>query len=224
MGSCCSDFRPLAGSFFDKERAAGDLRKLRDKGPNPTTRMLTEYILGAGSGETLLDVGGGVGTLSFGLLESGLKQATIIDAAPEYIAAARSEAVRRGYDKRTHILHGDFVSVGSSVKRADIVALDRVVCCYPGYRELLREALRHCGRLFAMSYPRDHWYVRWAVKLENAYRSLRRCAFRVVVHPAEAMRTLVEEEGFERTSSGGTFVWAVELFERKNSMRKEERR
>ena len=215
MSSCCSDYSSVAGGYFGARRAESDLKRYRHKGADPTTRLLRSFVIQAGGGQTILDIGGGIGALSFQLLEAGFARATIVDAAGEFLAAARQEAERRGESPRVTVQEGDFVSVGSAIPRADVVAMDRVVCCYPHYQELLDSALGHAVRLFAFSYPRDRWYVKAVVGLENALRALKRGAFRVFVHPAAAMGALAEERGFHCVRRGGTIAWAVEVYARR---------
>jgi hypothetical protein len=93
--------------------------------------------------------------LTFELLERGFDRAVIVEASAGYTAAASSEAARRGRSKHVHFVSGDFLEVAGTVPAASVVALDRVVCCYPLYEELLNEAVRHAERGFAFSYPRD---------------------------------------------------------------------
>jgi hypothetical protein len=100
---------------------------------------------------------------------------------------------------------------------ASVVTLDRVVCCYPLYEELLREALRHAGRGFAFSYPRDRWYVRAGMRLENALRQRRRNNFRTFVHPETKMRELITRAGFDLVSQRRTLVWSSDVFVRRAS-------
>jgi hypothetical protein len=57
---------------------------------------------------------------------------------------------------------------------AAIVTLDRVVCCYPDYRQLLEQVAESTIDLLALSYPRDRWYVRLGVGAENLLRRLHR--------------------------------------------------
>ncbi len=215
MISCCTDFRSVAGTHFNDGHAVSDLKRYRRKGPNPTTRLLRDMVGREGGGRTLLDVGGGIGALSFELLAEGFVQATIVDASTAYVATARCEAERRGYTKRVTLQEGDFVEIGKEIPAAEVVLMDRVVCCYPHFQPLLEEAFRHSGRLFALSYPRDLWYVRLVVATENAVRFLRRAPFRVFVHRASRMRALAERHGFRCLSQGGTLAWSVELYARR---------
>ena len=101
-------------------------------------------------------------------------------------ACARDEK-RRGVVERVRYEVGDFVALAGETEPADLVILDRVVCCYPLYQPLIEEAMRHAERYFAFSYPRDVWYVHVAIAFENAIRRIRTNPFRAFVHPVEGM-------------------------------------
>jgi hypothetical protein len=96
-----------------------------------------------------------------------------------------------------------------------VVTLDRVVCCYPFFDTLLRQALRHAERGFAFSYPRNRWYVRAAVWLENVMRNRSGDPFRTFVHPFERMEQIISQAGFERVSRRCTRAWCAEIFEKR---------
>lgn len=67
------------------------------KGPGPTTRLLQEVLAHAGTLRgTLLDIGSGIGSLTFGLLERGITRAVAVDASSAYNVVARQEAERLG--------------------------------------------------------------------------------------------------------------------------------
>jgi magnesium-protoporphyrin O-methyltransferase len=214
MSGCCSSFCAGVATQFDASVADGDLERYRRKGPNPTTRLLRDGILGAGAGQTLLDVGAGIGALSFELLAAGFARAAAVDASPAYVATARAEAASRGLTDRLTVLEGDFTRLPRPADPTDVVALDRVVCCYPEYRALLETALGGARRLFAYSYPRDRWYVRLVVWIQNAARAALRNRFRTFVHPAAAMDACVTRAGFRLASRTGTFIWAVDVYQR----------
>ena len=106
------------------------------------------------------DIGGGIGVLSLELLAAGATAATHVEAASAYRDVAETEAGRRGVGTRLHLVLGDAVEVDMRLPDADLVALDRVVCCYSDWAALLHFASKHCKRLLALSYPQDRWYVR----------------------------------------------------------------
>jgi magnesium-protoporphyrin O-methyltransferase len=165
---------------------------------------------------TLLDVGAGIGALTFELLAAGLRRATAVDASPAYVEAGRQEAERRGLAGNVNWVEGDFVSVAPQLPSADIVTLDRVVCCYPAYEPLLEAALEHAVQMVGLSYPRDRWYVRAVVAGENAARRLRGGTFRTFVHPAAGMAELLRKHGFQLVARRTTIAWAVDVYRNPN--------
>jgi predicted RNA methylase len=213
MPACCSTFERAAEQHFNKKKAVEELARYRTKGPGPTTRMLEDAIAqcGALSG-TLLDVGAGVSALTLGLLDRGITSAVAVDASSAYIGVAREEAERRGRADEIQFVHADFVSVASQLLPANVVTLDRVVCCYPSCEPLLEAALRHADHCFALSFPRDAWYVRAGVMMENVQRKLARNPFRTFVHPVGDMERLISAAGFELRSRRETWMWSADVY------------
>ena len=160
-----------------------------------------------------MDVGGGVGTIHHVLLEKGFTHATHFDASDAYLAVAAAEAERLGHTSRVRFESGDFASA-SSLPEVDVVTLHRVVCCDRNGPDLLRLAAGHARQLVAFSYPRPRWITRVVIAGINATRRLMRDPFRVFLHEPSAMAATLEREGMRRAWSGGTFVWAMEIFER----------
>ncbi len=82
----CSTFERAAEQQFNQKKAAEELARYRRKGPGLTTRLLQEGIVQSGAIRgTLLDVGSGVGSLTFGLVERGLTRAVAVDASSAYL-------------------------------------------------------------------------------------------------------------------------------------------
>lgn len=215
MRNCCSPSSAPTAKQFDAARAARDLAAWQQTGPDRTTRGLLQGLAATGvHPDTLLDIGAGVGTLSFELLGTGVASATCIDISPAFVESGEAEAQRRGVGHRMSWRAADFVEIASSVPPADVVTLDRVVCCYPDDQALLRHAADHARILLAMSYPRDRWYVRLMVAAENLLRRLRGNAFRAFVHPMAEMERVLLGAGFRRVSHTATLVWRMDVFRR----------
>ena len=215
MSACCSTFERTAEQHFNEKKAAEELKRYRRLGAGPTTRLLQEEITRTGAlNGTLLDVGSGIGSLTFGLLERGITHAIAVDASSAYTGVARQEAQRLGRTDGVQFIHGDFVSVASELPRARLVTLDRVVCCYPSYEPLLDAALGHADEYLALSYPRDVWFVRLGVMLENSQRRLTKNSFRTFVHPAARMEQMIGAAGFELVSRRETWMWSVDVYTR----------
>jgi magnesium-protoporphyrin O-methyltransferase len=211
--SCCSHCAATALQF-DERIADRDRDRYRRRGPDPSTRLILEEIrLRQAAGADVLDVGGGIGVIGLELLGSGLRRVVMVDASPAYLTAARGLFAERGAAERLETRLGDFATL-EPLPGADIVTLDRVVCCYPDYRSLLSRATGVARRMVALSYPRNRWYVRLAIRAENLVRRLRGSDFRAFVHAPEAMARVLSAAGLRRAAWGGTLVWAVEIWVR----------
>src|SRR2546423_14906344 len=106
MSSCCSSFFSANQRQFSDAVARRDLARYRRQGPDQTTRLLRDAIVGAGQGRTVLDIGAGIGALSFELLAAGAQLVTAAEAAPAYVAAAREGAGGRHGSRRPVLGHG----------------------------------------------------------------------------------------------------------------------
>lgn len=198
---------------FSRKIAAGELKRLRTRGPAPTTRMLIDALKAENlEGMSLLDIGGGVGAIQFALLESGVISATAVEASSAYVGAAKKEAATRGYDGRVDYRHGDFVQMAPEIAPADIVTLDRVVCCYPDMPALVALSAARARRLYGIVYPRDTWWNRAALAVFNFAWRLRGSPFRVFAHSSRVVDALIRRHGLEQRYYRQTLVWQVALY------------
>lgn len=97
---------------------------------------------------------------------------------------------------------------------ADIVTLDRVVCCYPDMDRLVALSAEKARRLYGVVYPRDSLWMKVAMAGVNAVCRIRRCAFRVRIHSARAIDEAVRREGLEQRARRRGLAWDVMLYER----------
>ena len=202
---------------FTPAVAERNLKQYRRKGAQGTTRLIIGLLREAGIDDaTLLDVGGGIGVLHHELLDDGVTTAVEMEPASAYIAVARAEAKRRGHGARVQFIHGDLRSVEADLAPADVVTLDRVICCDPD-AELVTLAARKSRWLVAVSVPRERWYVRCALVLENTVRRLRGNPFRAFVHSIAHIEQQLASTGFARTAVRRTLAWQVALYERRTT-------
>jgi magnesium-protoporphyrin O-methyltransferase len=201
--------------IFDRKHAARELRKYRANGPIPTTQALIHSLLRAGVNEgTVLDIGGGVGAIQYDLLKGGARSAVSVDASAAFEQVARSEAERQRLSDRIRYEAGDFVELADRIPPADIVTLDRVVCCYPNMKSLVRLSAQRSRRLYGLVYPRDRRLTRVVIGVQNFFRALFRNPFRSFVHSVDAMDALIRAAGFSLRQRVRTFVWEVAVYER----------
>jgi magnesium-protoporphyrin O-methyltransferase len=200
---------------FGSDTAKRDLRRFQRRGPIRSTRILIDDLLKAGvAGASVLDIGGGIGAIHHALLNAGASDAIHVDLSPDYITVAREESARRGHASRVRFVQGDFVAVAADIPDADVVTLDRVICCYPEMDSLIGRAAGKARRLVGTVYPRDVWWVRLGVRLGNIVRGLRRTAFRVFVYRPAAIDDAFRRRGFERRLCHRTFLWEVVTYAR----------
>lgn len=204
-----------ADKLFSGVHVARELKKYRRKGPRGTTRTLIDALKAEGvDGATLLDIGGGVGAIQLELLSAGAARATGADAATDYLEAARQEAERQGHADRIAFHHGDFVAIADQLEAADIVTLDRVICCYPDVKALVRASVDKARRLYGVVYPRDVWWTKLGCRFLNLFLWASRNPFRVFVHSSRDVDTLVREAGFQHRLTRVTPNWQVVLYSR----------
>jgi magnesium-protoporphyrin O-methyltransferase len=201
--------------IFDESAARADAERYRRHGPDTTTRMLLDMIKEHGvNGTTVLDIGGGVGVVDHELLDAGAGHAVLVDASPPALRVARDEARRRGSLDRIEFIDGDFVAGADSIDPADVVTLDRVICCYPDVDALVRLSARRARSLYGLVLPRDRWFLRFGSRLLNAWYRLRGFGYRAFAHPNARVDALAAEAGLQPRREEHTFVWRVVLYER----------
>jgi hypothetical protein len=92
MVCSCRDFRDASNRQFNAEKAAKELQAYQKGRLGPTTRLMRDGVVALGLNRgSLLDIGGGVGALTFELLDRGTTTAVVADASAAYAAAARTK-------------------------------------------------------------------------------------------------------------------------------------
>jgi hypothetical protein len=200
---------------FDRLVAEQQMKKLRRKGPQKTTRMLLDALKEHGvSNRTLLDIGGGIGVIQHDLLASGAAEATSVDASAAYLAASRAEAERLGQAGKIHYYYGNFVDLAPGIPQADIVTLDRVICCFDEMEVLVGGSSAKARRLYGVVYPRSTWWVRLGVALANLRLAILGNPFRIFTHDTAAVEDVIGAQGLTRVSHHTSGMWQVALYAR----------
>ncbi len=204
-----------ADKLFDASIARGELNGYRKKGPAKSTRLLLDAIRnGLNTGWTLLDIGGGVGAIQHELLADGVESAVHVDASTAYLGASQEEAAKRGHKERVTYLHGNFVELAPEIAPADIVTLDRVLCCYPDMPALVASSTAHARQFYGIVYPRDTWWMRLGGRFLNGWLRIRRNPFRFFVHPSATVDAAVRASGFSPRFQKNSGMWQVVLYGR----------
>ena len=211
--NCCQ----MEDNTFGEAEAKANLKDYRRRGPANQTKLILEAVRSIGLKDAaLLDVGGGIGAIHHELLGDVAREAMHVDASSAYLKLATEEAKRQGHGDRVKFIHADFTDVAADLPKVDVVTLDRVVCCYPDFRSLLKAAAARSRIALAMTYPRETWYLRMGGTVINFFQGLRKDPFRMFLHPVVEMDALLKREGFERTALRRLFVWEMALYRRVN--------
>ncbi len=75
-------------------------------------------------------MGGGIGAIEIELLKAGMAHAVIVELTPTYETAAGELLREAGLADRVERLVMDFTEAGTEIETADVVVMNRVICCY----------------------------------------------------------------------------------------------
>ena len=200
---------------FGRRAARSDLERYRRKGPSRSTRELIRELVAQGvSGTSHIDIGSGVGAVPLALLAAGAASARLIDASHAYLAVAEEEAVRQGQRERMSFRFGDFATIAADEPAADVVTLDRVICCYHDATALIDASASRATRLYGLVYPRDTWFNRLGSRIANAFLALSRNGYRSFIHPQRLVERLVTAHGLELVHHRELGIWQVAVYRR----------
>ena len=209
---CCSTTG--TARYFTRSARRSE-RLFRRKGLDAQQKILMRGLRSLGvEGKSVLEIGCGVGGLHLGLLAAGASRATGVDLAPGMIAKAEENAATLGMEPRTEYRCGDFVEMAGELPRADIVLMDKVVCCDSRPEVLLERALDRTIGLFGISYPRNSLPARAFFGSLSFLGERLRWSFHPYFHDPAMVRRTIRAAGMRGVMSEETPVWAVELFAR----------
>jgi magnesium-protoporphyrin O-methyltransferase len=182
---------------------------------------LLEAITEAGVADrTVLDVGCGIGDLAIEVVVRGATSGTGYDLSPKAIDEARKLAASRGVGDRMRFEVGDGAKL--DLPAADIVVINRVVCCYPDTDHLLEHTLGAARSVFAITAPVSKgptgWWNRLWSTLENVGYRLRPSkysGFRTFIHDLDRIDERIRAAGFRRERhERRRVVWDLAVYAR----------
>ena len=204
---------------FDRGEARKKLRHFRRRGPDKTTRLLIDALRAALAASdahdaVLLDIGAGVGAIHHELLNGRVSRCIHVDASTAQLAAAKEETERRGHSARVEFMFGDFTALADTIPSADIVTLDRVICCFDDMHGLVQRSASKAGRFYGAVYPRQNSWMRIGIASVNLLQRLKRTTFRVFLHDPAAIDAALRAGGLELRSRRQTLGWEVVVYAR----------
>jgi 2-polyprenyl-3-methyl-5-hydroxy-6-metoxy-1,4-benzoquinol methylase len=208
VSQCCSPrgYRRI----FSERNAKAEARRYRKKGLDATSRRIVDYLKAQGvAGMSVLEVGGGIGAIQVELLKAGASRAVSIELTPTYEGVARELLDETGFASQVERRVMDFAEAGSAVEAADLVVLNRVICCYPDMPKLAGAAASHARRTLVLSFPRRTWWTAIGLTLANWMFTLTRREFHIFLHPPRQIVATSEEQGLRSVHDDPGFLWTV---------------
>jgi magnesium-protoporphyrin O-methyltransferase len=211
--SCCA--RHGQEELFGERFARRTAKRYRRKGADAMARALARRASARGlEGATVLEIGGGIGQVLLELLKTGAREGEVVELVPVYASEAAALAAEAGVGERASFRTADLVADPAAGRPADVVVLNKVVCCTPDGIELASLAASLARRTLVLSFPRGVWWTRAAFGTMNAVLGLRRRRFRGFVHSPEELRAAVERHGLELASTRDGPLFRIAAFER----------
>ena len=212
MDDCCGvpgvdGYEAVFSAKFARDLA----RRYRRKGLTRTEQRIVDFLDGTGiAGATVLEVGGGIGVIQLELLARGASHAVNLELSSAYEPEAAALNARAGVtDRVTRIVGVDLAQRPDAVEPADVVVLNRVVCCYPAFDALLSAAAGRARRTIVFSHPPRWWLTRFLVASENLVGRVTGRTYRAFVHSPEAMVAVIRREGLEPVLRSRGAAWCV---------------
>jgi 2-polyprenyl-3-methyl-5-hydroxy-6-metoxy-1,4-benzoquinol methylase len=213
VSECCTPkgYRQI----FSEKNAAGEAKRYRRKGLDGTSRRILDVVKERGiEGRTLLEVGGGIGAIEIELLKAGMAQAVNVELTPTYEAVALELIDEAGLSDRVSRTVMDFAVAGPEVSSADVVVLNRVICCYHDMPKLAGAAADRAKGMLVLSFPNRRWWTRLGLTVANFGFRVIGLQFRVFLHPPAEILGALERRGFTTVVNQPGVIWQVVALER----------
>jgi spermidine synthase len=194
--------------FFKPRVARRSLEQYRSKGHGDLDRKIVAAASAGGlAGARVLEIGGGIGTIQAELLEAGAERGEVVELVGAWEPYARELAREKGLAERMSFRVADLLEDPESVEPADVVVMNRVVCCSPDGVLLTAAGARLAARTLVLSFPRDVFWIRAGVRLLNAGMRVAGRTFRVFAHPRAALLGAAQAQGLRLAESGRHGPW-----------------
>ncbi len=185
-------------------------------GLEPNQEQLLAALRAQGiKGRRVLEIGCGTGRLHHRLLDEGAASVVGVEFSAAYLEQAKALARAQGHEDRVTYLEGDFTELAGQIEPADVTILDKVVHCYQEPERLVRQSTAHTRFLYALTFPRDRWWIRLLIRSVATVMRFFPMLWRIRFSRPEAIRAWVREAGFVRLCHDETKMWHTEVYVRR---------
>ena len=202
--------------YFDCCEAPGQ-RKMNTRMSGGARRELVLGLQAVGlEGKTILEVGCGPGDLTRELVRKGGVRALGIDLAEQTLEEGRKRAAEDGLDDRITYRIGN--GAKEIFETHDVVVLDKVICCYPDWMELVSNTAGAAGSVYGFVIPRSDGisavFVRAFIALQRFILKMRKCGFVPFVHDFTQIDAYLARHGLRRTHLDLGPIWMTAVYAR----------
>ena len=132
-----------------------------------------------------------------------------IELTPTYEEAAQGLLRETRLEDRVERRVMDFAEATGEVPTADIVIMNRVICCYPDMPKLAGTAADHTREVLVVSFPKERWWTRAVISVADLALRVARQQFQVFLHPPDKILATAERHGLKTLSNQASFFWEV---------------
>lgn len=209
---CCGGYDEV----FTERQARWLRRRFERRGLGGPGLEMVRWLGSEGllDGVSVLEIGGGVGELQVELLRRGAARVTNVELVGSWEGEAGRLLAEHGLEGRVERVLGDLVDQPGLAGEADVVVLNRVVCCYPDVVALLRAAGERARTALVFSHPPRTLTVRAGLAVLNGWQRLRGRDYRAYAHPPETMLAVLAATGMRPVLSERAGLWRVQGLER----------
>lgn len=211
-----SDDEQQIARFFDCCETSGQ-RKMNTRISRKARRELIQGLTDLGlQGRSVLEIGSGPGDLTRKLVQLGAAKALGIDLAEKTLEEARERAAQEQLSDKIEYRLGN--GAKHSFEHHDIVVLDKVICCYPDWSELVDNTSSVAQLAYGFVIPRSQglsaFVVRAFIAIGSLGLRLKKCGFTPHVHDFSKIDAHLIERGFRRTHLSVGPIWMTAVYAR----------
>ncbi|MFI5282659.1 MAG: class I SAM-dependent methyltransferase [Candidatus Dormibacterales bacterium] len=200
--------------MFSERTAISEARRFRRSGLDRTSRRIIDLLKERGvEGRSVLEVGGGIGAIQIELLKAGAARAVSVELTPTYERVASQLLREAGLEDRVERRIADFAEAAEAIDKADIVVMNRAICCYPDMRKLAGAAADHTREVLVLTFPKRAWWVQMGLGLGNLALRVARREFHIFVHPPRDIIATAELHGLRTIANRPGFLWTLAAFQ-----------
>lgn len=200
--------------FFDCCEKPGQ-RKMNTRISNRARRELIRAITQLGlAGRAVLEIGCGSGDLTRELVRQGASTALGMDLAEGALGVARRRAEEEGLSDRIEYRLGN--GAKEQLEPHDVVVLDKVICCYPNWQELIGNSSQAATSVYGFIIPRSDgvngFFIRVFLGIGNLFLRIRKCGFRPFVHDYREIHSNLSRHDFDRKFLSKGPIWMTAVY------------